>query len=97
MRTEEDIIDNMNRLLDSKSLTWTKRAEVIIDHQIKIIRLREPKCETKEVERYCRKNYPFGCREYWPYKAWLKVMRKKFPKPNQSNNNSNQLSLPLFD
>lgn len=32
----------------------------------------------KELERLCRKSYPYEARRGWAYKAWLKAMRLSF-------------------
>lgn len=51
--------------------SWTDRS---LDW---ISRMREQNkgLTTKEIERLCRKNYPYDQRKGWAYKAWLKAMR----------------------
>lgn len=54
--------------------TWRHRAAAVIRevlHECKTMGM-TPEDTIKEVDA----NYPFGQREYWPYKAWLRARRE---------------------
>ena len=53
---------------------WRKLARNVIRQA-----LAEPEAEGltgKELRDYVNKKYPFGAREYYPYKIWLEEMKK---------------------
>jgi hypothetical protein len=57
-----------------KDGSWTDHSLAWIASQ----RSARPADTLKELERHCRKNYPFSVRRGWAYKAWLKAMRMYF-------------------
>jgi hypothetical protein len=54
--------------------SWTDASITWIANQ----RAAHPEATAKELERICRKNYPYQQRKGWAYKAWLKAMRIYF-------------------
>lgn len=56
----------------AKSLKW-----------IDSMRATHPRMSRKDLESLCRRSYPFGKREGWPYRAWLKAMGIYFKKPQR--------------
>jgi hypothetical protein len=52
-----------------ESAAWL--AQAIADH---------PEMDSAQLRRWCRSNYPFGQRNGWAYKAWLKTLRTYFSK-----------------
>lgn len=74
--------------------TWRQAAAPII---AKV--LEETKgLDEKQIRKALHDAYPFGARQWHPYKIWcdeIKVQRGKrtFGKKNQVENNSNQLNL----
>lgn len=41
--------------------------------------------------------YPFGSRDHWPYKAWLKVRRQYLARYGQKPRGTTAHAGPLFD
>lgn len=60
-------------MLRVKTGSWTDHSLDWIDRQE-----RETRLHGKELEKHCRKNYPYARRQGWAYKAWLKAMRIRF-------------------
>lgn len=54
--------------------SWTETSAAWIAEQAK----QHPGMTKAELEKHCRKNYPFSQRMGWAYKAWLKAMRTYF-------------------
>ena len=55
--------------------TWKQRAAA----HIRFVVAQHPTVtDEKELRKLLRDNYPFGLREYHPYKAWLKAVREFF-------------------
>ncbi|WP_225783371.1 hypothetical protein [Xenophilus sp. Marseille-Q4582] len=55
-------------------MSWTDDSAAWIAEQVKA----HPDMSKAELEKHCRKNYPFCERRGWAYKAWLKAMRTYF-------------------
>lgn len=54
-------------------MSWREHATPIIAKVLK-----ETKgLEEKEIKKALREAYPFGEREYWPYKVWCDEVRKQ--------------------
>jgi hypothetical protein len=54
--------------------SWTARSLTWIANQ----RAAMPEATADELERHCRRHYPYTDRRGWAYKAWLKAMRIYF-------------------
>lgn len=54
--------------------SWTEDSAAWIAEQLKA----HPELSKAELEKHCRKNYPYSERKGWAYKAWLKAMRAYF-------------------
>lgn len=54
--------------------SWTEDSAAWIAVQAKA----HPEMTKAELEKHCRKNYPWAHRAGWAYKAWLKAMRAYF-------------------
>jgi hypothetical protein len=57
------------------------------DSYVRIAEMRRqnPEMTVEEQRKYCSKNYPYGPRSGWPYKAWLSAMRDHFGKTQKTN------------
>lgn len=54
--------------------SWTDDSAAWIAEQVK----NHPEMDKTQLEKHCRKNYPWSMRQGWAYKAWLKAMRAYF-------------------
>ena len=54
--------------------SWTDDAAAWIASQRKA----HAELSNAELEKHCRKNYPYAMRKGWAYKAWLKAMTAYF-------------------
>lgn len=55
-------------------MSWTDDSAEWLQVQIKA----HPDMTRAELRRWCSKNYPWGMRSGWAYKAWLKALRSYF-------------------
>lgn len=55
--------------------TWKQHA---IAHILWIVKEHPEVTEEKELRKLISANYPFGMRQYHPYKAWCKAVREYF-------------------
>lgn len=55
-------------------MSWTDTSAAWLHEQIKAY----PEMDKKQLRAWCSKNYPFGERYGWAYKAWLRAMRAYF-------------------
>ena len=73
------------------SRTWRERARPIIARVLKETQGQDEMV----VRRALRDAYPFGQRQYWPYKAWLDEIQRqrglKKPKPKEEDPRQGQL------
>jgi hypothetical protein len=72
--------------------TWRERAAPIIHEIIERVGTDDMKALRKAI----REAYPFGLREYWPYKVWLSEVRDQLRSRRLQIANGNQRTLPLF-
>ena len=73
------------------TVNWKKAARETIDQALN--EGRREGLEGRDLERHVRSQYPFGLRKHWPYKVWLKEIRRVFPSPTKIQSER----LPLFD
>lgn len=61
-----------------QTFTWRQAARRKIDQA-----LRDPECpdDPKELKDFINSRYPFGPREYYPYRVWLEELGKVIQEP----------------
>jgi len=69
---------------------WSNRARAVI---VEVAATIPPETPFKERKAIIDAAYPFGLRQYWPYKAWLKARREYLAKHDPSA----PKAAPLFE
>jgi len=78
--------------------TWRERAQRVIAE----VRAAHPDAAGDELRRLLRDAYPFGQRQYHPYKIWCDEVRRALGLPRKAKSRSPRVqferkALPLFD